>query len=387
MSTQLFVSSACRLAHRPKPNAVQKRVPRTSRAVTPIVCRACVDSWLSGVSGNHPVGVMRSRRPAGRCERIATCRITYVGHATVLIELGGVRLLTDPVLRAAGRSPAPARPAPRPPRESDRRRPDLAPALRPSRPALAAAAPGPRPRVIVPRGAGALLGRAGLARPTSSRRASRRSVRRSARSAPSRPSTTRGAGRGAGPTAEPLGFVVGAAPVGLLRRRHRPLRRRWPSWRRVDVALLPVAAGARGSAPATWTPSAPPRRPRCSSRGSPCRSTGARFHPASRGPGAWFTDPPHEFAAQVAELAPDVEVRVLEPGESTRLAVGVLAEPGEPAAQDPVDRSAPTTGSSGQAARPGAARTGGSGRRPGRRASRPAPRTPPPRRPRPSRCC
>jgi L-ascorbate metabolism protein UlaG (beta-lactamase superfamily) len=27
-------------------------------------------------------------------------RLVYVGHATVLIELDGVRLLTDPVLRA-----------------------------------------------------------------------------------------------------------------------------------------------------------------------------------------------------------------------------------------------------------------------------------------------
>ena len=26
-------------------------------------------------------------------------RVTYVGHATTLIEIGGVRLLTDPVLR------------------------------------------------------------------------------------------------------------------------------------------------------------------------------------------------------------------------------------------------------------------------------------------------
>ncbi|MFM7173494.1 MAG: MBL fold metallo-hydrolase, partial [Caldilinea sp.] len=26
-------------------------------------------------------------------------RITYVGHATVLIEVGGARILTDPVLR------------------------------------------------------------------------------------------------------------------------------------------------------------------------------------------------------------------------------------------------------------------------------------------------
>jgi L-ascorbate metabolism protein UlaG (beta-lactamase superfamily) len=31
---------------------------------------------------------------------MSECRITYVGHATVLIELDGVRLLTDPVLRS-----------------------------------------------------------------------------------------------------------------------------------------------------------------------------------------------------------------------------------------------------------------------------------------------
>jgi L-ascorbate metabolism protein UlaG (beta-lactamase superfamily) len=35
--------------------------------------------------------------------------------------------------------------------------------------------------------------------------------------------------------------------------------------------------------------------------------------------GGWFSDPPHAFAAQVAELAPDVEVRVLSPGESVEL--------------------------------------------------------------------
>ena len=29
-----------------------------------------------------------------------TGRVTYVGHATVLLELDGVRLLTDPVLRS-----------------------------------------------------------------------------------------------------------------------------------------------------------------------------------------------------------------------------------------------------------------------------------------------
>ena len=35
--------------------------------------------------------------------------------------------------------------------------------------------------------------------------------------------------------------------------------------------------------------------------------------------GPWFTEPPTEFAAHVAELAPAVEVRVLAPGESLQI--------------------------------------------------------------------
>jgi L-ascorbate metabolism protein UlaG (beta-lactamase superfamily) len=31
---------------------------------------------------------------------VASCRLTYVGHATVLVEQAGVRMLTDPLLRA-----------------------------------------------------------------------------------------------------------------------------------------------------------------------------------------------------------------------------------------------------------------------------------------------
>jgi hypothetical protein len=40
--------------------------------------------------------------PAASLERGVTgsLRLTYVGHATVLIELDGVRILTDPLLRA-----------------------------------------------------------------------------------------------------------------------------------------------------------------------------------------------------------------------------------------------------------------------------------------------
>jgi L-ascorbate metabolism protein UlaG (beta-lactamase superfamily) len=88
-------------------------------------------------------------------------RITYVGHATVQIEVGGTRLLTDPVLR--GRVAHLRRIVP-PPALNDLQRPDAVlishahfdhldvPSLR---------LPGNCP-AIAPRGCGRLLRRAGL---------------------------------------------------------------------------------------------------------------------------------------------------------------------------------------------------------------------------------
>jgi L-ascorbate metabolism protein UlaG (beta-lactamase superfamily) len=43
------------------------------------------------------------------------------------------------------------------------------------------------------------------------------------------------------------------------------------------------------------------------------------LHPRGRRRGAWFDRPPHRFAARVGELAPDVDVRILEPGTATEL--------------------------------------------------------------------
>ena len=40
------------------------------------------------------------------------------------------------------------------------------------------------------------------------------------------------------------------------------------------------------------------------------------LYPRGRRLGDWFTEPARRFAAHAAELAPDVEVRVLAPGES-----------------------------------------------------------------------
>ena len=54
---------------------------------------------------HHPSRVIRAASRLGQHPRVlgqpTTGRITWLGHATVLVELDGVRLLTDPVLRPA----------------------------------------------------------------------------------------------------------------------------------------------------------------------------------------------------------------------------------------------------------------------------------------------
>jgi L-ascorbate metabolism protein UlaG (beta-lactamase superfamily) len=44
------------------------------------------------------------------------------------------------------------------------------------------------------------------------------------------------------------------------------------------------------------------------------------LHPRHVRRGEWFSKPAARFAAQVAAVAPEVEVRVLRPGESTSVA-------------------------------------------------------------------
>ena len=92
-----------------------------------------------------------------------TARITYVGHATVLIELAGTRVITDPVLRTrlfgriisrAGEEPAPIDPPPDAILISHQHPDHLdVPSLQQL---------GPEVPVIAPRGAGRRLRRAGM---------------------------------------------------------------------------------------------------------------------------------------------------------------------------------------------------------------------------------
>ena len=184
-----------------------------------------------------------------------------MGHSTVLIEQDGVRFLTDPLLRPRVAHLKRHGSTPRPPRDVDV---VLISHLHHDHLHLTSLRALPnRPRVIVPNGAGEWLGRLAV----------------------------RADELGAGDSMAEL------APV--------------------DVALLPVAGWGPRLGPGHMNAERAARavellRPRVA-----IPIHWGTFHPTYARRGPWFTDPPREFAAHVEVLAPSVEVRVLEPGEST----------------------------------------------------------------------
>jgi L-ascorbate metabolism protein UlaG (beta-lactamase superfamily) len=235
-----------------------------------------------------------------------------MGHSTVLLELGGVRLLTDPVLRT---------------RVAHLRRHGAAPAAPagvdailishlhydhldlPSLRLLGRDTP-----VIAPRGAGPVLAGFGAVRelvPGEATRVGGVTVEaiRAEHDDRRRP---------LGPRAEPLGFAL-EGPRRVYFAGDTDLFPGMAELGPFDVALLPVAG---------WGPKLGPghldagRAARAAALLRPRTVVPIHWgtlHPRARRPGAWFSDPPREFAAQVAELAPDVDVRVLSPGESLEL--------------------------------------------------------------------
>jgi L-ascorbate metabolism protein UlaG (beta-lactamase superfamily) len=87
----------------------------------------------------------------------------------------------------------------------------------------------------------------------------------------------------------------------------------------VDAALLPVAGWGPKLGPGHLDPE---RAARAAAMVRPRLAVPIHWGTLSpRGTklGAWFSDPPRIFAAQVAELAPGIEVRVISPGESVEL--------------------------------------------------------------------
>jgi L-ascorbate metabolism protein UlaG (beta-lactamase superfamily) len=232
----------------------------------------------------------------------------------VLLELGGVRLLTDPVLRSRVVHLRRIGPAPEVPVQLDA---VLLSHLHYDHLDLASLRLLPRDvRVLVPAGAAALVRRAGFA-----------SIEELVPGEVAEVGGTRIAAtpaehddrrRPLGPRAVPIGFLVrGERSVYFAG--DTDLFPGMEELRPVDVALLPVAG---------WGPTMGPGHmdARQAARAvEAVRPTTAvpihwgTLHPRWRSRGSWFSDPPSAFAAQVAELAPDVEVRVLAPGESLDL--------------------------------------------------------------------
>ena len=85
----------------------------------------------------------------------------------------------------------------------------------------------------------------------------------------------------------------------------------------LDVALLPVWGWGPAWGRGTSIRARPPRHCGCCVHGRRPDPLGDVLPVYMRGrPPA---DPPHEFARHAAELAPEVEVRILQPGESAVL--------------------------------------------------------------------
>ncbi len=252
-------------------------------------------------------------------------RIVFLGHATVLIELNGVRLLTDPVLRdrvAHLRRQVPPVEQSVP---SDAAGPDavLISHLHYDHLDLASLRLlGLDTPLLVPAGAGAWLRRPGFTGVTELSVGVRRRTSVRSGSARSRPATMAAAAGPRGLRAETLGYVVTwaartvyfAGDTALF----EGMSNLAPS---LDVALLPVAGWGPTLGPGHMDPL------------DAARAAGL-IRPRLAIPIHWGTllpigiagrhrdrlgDPPRQFAEHVASLAPDVEVRILEPGQETTL--------------------------------------------------------------------
>jgi L-ascorbate metabolism protein UlaG (beta-lactamase superfamily) len=246
-------------------------------------------------------------------------RVTYVGHATVLIGLDGVRLLTDPVLRnrvAHLRRHGPA-PAPEARAGIDavlishlhQDHADL-PSLRQLE---------RQTQVLAPPGAGEFLGRAGFSNVRElapGEGASVAGVRVSAV-----PAVHRGGRPPFGPPAETIGFMIAGSRRIYFAGDTDLFEGMAELAGELDLALLPVwgwgpKLGSGHLDPEGAARAAALLEPRIAIPihwGTLFPLGLARLRPGS------LSAPPREFERRAAELAPQVEVRVLSPGESTSL--------------------------------------------------------------------
>lgn len=121
-----------------------------------------------------------------------------------------------------------------------------------------------------------------------------------------------------GPRATPIGFLVrGDRPIYFAG--DTDLFAGMEKLRPVDVALLPVAGWGPKLGPGHMNAERAARAAELLRPQTAVPIHWGTLHPSWRSLGHWFSDPPNAFATKVEELAPDVDVRVLAPGESLKL--------------------------------------------------------------------
>ena len=249
----------------------------------------------------------------------ATRRVRWLGHSTVLMELAGLRLLTDPVLRG---------------RILHIRR--VAPPVDPTHHAAVDAvlishlhrdhldAPSlrilerDRTRLVVPAGTGKLATRQGFASVTELARDDELRIGEALIRAV--PALHHGGRNPLGTKVEPLGYVVEAAGARIYFAGDTEVFEGMAALGELDLALLPVWG---------WGPSLGSGHldPKGAARALTILRTrvavpihwGTLFPHLRRDRKARLTDPPQEFAGEAARVAPGVEIRVLRPGEATDL--------------------------------------------------------------------
>jgi L-ascorbate metabolism protein UlaG (beta-lactamase superfamily) len=246
-------------------------------------------------------------------------QLTWVGHSTVLLELGGVRLLTDPVLR--GRV-AHLRRHGAPPAPDVTERLDAVlishqhldhldvPSLRRLDPGV---------EVLAPAGAGRRLRRLGFSAVTelvAGEEAGVRGVRVTAV-----PAHHDGRRHRLAAPAVALGFVVGAARTVYFAGDTDPFDEMSSLVEHLDVALLPVwgwgpSLGTGHMDPLTAARATALLRPRLA---VPIHWGTLLPIGLERLRGAALVEPPRVFARHAACLAPGVDVKVLQPGQTLRL--------------------------------------------------------------------
>lgn len=243
-------------------------------------------------------------------------RIVYVGHGTVLVDLDGVRLLTDPVLRLVVTHLRRARRV-----DHDALRGVDAVLVShlhfdhldlPSLERLGRELP-----IVVPRGAARLLRRRRFVHVAELDVGEE--LRVGALTVRATPADHDGSRLPFGAKVDPVGFLLegsqrvyyagdtdlfaGMAEIGPL-----------------DVALVPIWGWGPGLGPGHLDPERAARavallRPRVA-----IPVHWGTYFPMHKGIGrrpAYLTTPPGSFRAAAAEVAPDVEIRVLQPGEET----------------------------------------------------------------------